>query len=71
MINSIELTESAIMERGTMVLLKELGYSGFIKYLKMLTNGNQDYMTVQNKIYEGQSIDDIFEAAKKSWEEQK
>ena len=65
MINNIELTENAIMEKGTMVLLKELGYSGFIKFLKMLTNGNQDYMVVQDKIYEGQSIDDIFENAKK------
>ena len=71
MINSAELTESAIMEKGTMALLKELGYSGFIKYLRLLTNGNQNYMDVQDEIYKGQSIDDIFESAKKNWEERK
>jgi len=70
-INSAELTESAIMEKGTMALLKELGYSGFIKYLRLLTNGNQNYMDVQDEIYKGQSIDDIFESAKKNWEERK
>ena len=71
MINSAELTESAILEKGTLALLKELGYSGFIKYLRLLTNGNHNYMDVQDEIYKGQSVDDIFASAKKNWEEQK
>ena len=54
-----------------MALLKELGYSGFIKYLRLLTNGNQNYMDVQDEIYKEQSVDDIFESAKKNWEERK
>ena len=68
MINSMELTESAVMEKGTMVLLKELGYSGFMKYLRLLSNGNQNYMDVRDEIFEGQSIDDVFASAKKNWE---
>jgi hypothetical protein len=67
----MELTDSAIMEKGTLVLLKELGYSGFSKYLQMRSKGNHDYMKIQDEIYKGQTIDEIYEGAKQNWEESK
>lgn len=65
--NDLELSDVAIVEKGTSVLLRELGYSGFIQYLRLLTKGNNDYLKIQDKIYEGMSLDEIFNDASEHW----
>lgn len=65
--NSMEISDNAIVEKGTSVLLKELGYSGFIKYIRLLTKGNNDYLKLQDDIYKDMSIDEIFQSAKDNW----
>jgi len=64
---SIELADNAIVERGTKVLLEELGYAGFVKYLQLLTNGNNDYLDIQEELYRDMTVDEIFDKAKSNW----
>ncbi len=64
---SIELSDNVLIEKGTNALLKELGYAGFIKYLRLLTNGNNDYLKVQDEIYKERTVDEIFDEANETW----
>lgn len=63
----MEISDSAIVEKGTSVLLKELGYSGFIKYIRLLTKGNNDYLILQDDIFKDMTVDEIFQSAKDNW----
>ena len=56
-----------IIEKGSNLLIKELGYSGFIRFIRQVeNNGSEDYLTIQKEIYKGMNIDEIYKAAKDS-----
>jgi len=47
------------------VLIKELGYSEFIRFIRQVeNNGNEDYLIIQEGIYKGMNIDAIYKQAK-------
>jgi len=63
------LTEMQIIEKGSRVLIKELGYSGFLRFIRHAEGAStEDYLKLQENIFENQSLEEIYELAKKNWE---
>ena len=61
--------DKEIIEKGSNVLIKELGYSGFIRFIRQVeNNGNEDYLKIQEGIYKGMNIDEIYKQAKESYQ---
>ena len=62
-------TDREIIEKGTRVLIKELGYSGFLRFIRQSEGiGKEDYLKVEDEIFYNMSLDEIYDNAKKHWE---
>ncbi len=64
-----KFTDREIIEKGSRALIKELGYSGFLRFIRY-TEGisKEDYLKLEDEIFEGMSLDEIYDNAKKYWE---
>jgi hypothetical protein len=59
------MDEAAIKAKGIEVLNKTLGPTAALRFLTLLHRAPTDYVKISKKLYEGQTIDEIFERAKK------
>lgn len=57
-----------IRELGIKSLVDTLGYAGMIRFLRQFTKGRGDYLELQEKIFKGMTVDEIYEKAKKHYE---
>lgn len=65
-------TDREIIEKGSRVLIKELGYSGFLRFIRYSERINkEDYLKVEDEIFNGICLDDLYENAKEHWEDNK
>lgn len=65
----LKFTDKEIIEKGSRVLIKELGYSGFLRFIRQVENSSkEDYLNIDKEIFKDMSVDDIFEEAKEHWE---
>lgn len=65
----LKYTDKEIIEKGSRVLIKELGYSGFIRFIRQVeVHSGQDYLKEQGELYRDLSLDEIYEEARKHWE---
>jgi hypothetical protein len=70
MMNQIEvLSDDEIRVSGIEALNKALGPSGALRFLSLLHREETDYVSISRRLYEGQTIDEIFDRAKKTWKE--
>lgn len=46
-----------------------LGPTGALRFLTLLHREPTDYVEISRRLYEGQTIDEIFERARKQWKE--
>lgn len=49
-------------------MVDTLGYAGMIRFLRQFTKGRGDYLELQEKIFKGMTVDEIYEKAKKDYE---
>ena len=57
-------SDKEIIEKGSRALIKEIGYSGFLRFIRHFDESHgEDYLKVQEDIYKEMSIDEIFEKA--------
>jgi hypothetical protein len=61
------MSDTDIQINGIEALNKALGVSQAFKFLAMLSKQPTDYIQISNRLYEGQSIEEIFERAKVNW----
>lgn len=62
-------TDREIIEKGTRALIKELGYSGFLRFIRQSEGiGKEDYLKVEDEIFHDMSLDEIYDNAKEYWE---
>jgi hypothetical protein len=54
---------------GIEALNKALGPAAALRFLSLLHRDPTDYVEISRRLYEGQSIDDIFARAKENWKE--
>ncbi len=62
-------TDKEIIEKGSRVLIKELGYSGFLRFIRYSEGiSKEDYLKLEDEIFEDMPLDKIYDNAKKHWE---
>ena len=64
-----KFTDREIIEKGSRALIKELGYSGFLRFIRHSEGiSKEDYLKLEDEIFDGMSLDEMFDNAKKHWE---
>jgi hypothetical protein len=61
--------EAEIKLKGIEALNKTLGPSAALRFLTILHRESTDYVEISRRLYKRQTIDKIFERAKKHWKE--
>jgi hypothetical protein len=61
------MTDQEVRLSGIEALNKALGVSGALRFLTMVHREPTDYVDVSRRIYEGQTLDEVFERAKAAW----
>ena len=68
MSNDKPMDDVEIKVRGIEALNDALGPSAALKFLADLhRDGPADYVEISRRLYEGQSVDEIFERARRKW----
>ena len=67
-----KFTDREIIEKGSRALIKELGYSGFLRFIRHSEGiTKEDYLKLENEIFNDMSLDNIYDNAKEHWENKK
>ena len=62
-------TDREIIEKGSRALIKELGYSGFLRFIRQSEGiSKEDYLKIDDEIFDEMSLEEIYDNAKKHWE---
>lgn len=61
------MPSSEIIEKGTRALINELGYAGYIKFMRLFEHGEGNYLNVQDDIFKDMSVREISDKAMKHW----
>jgi hypothetical protein len=65
---TIKFSDKEIMEKGSRALIKELGYAGFLRFIRQFeSSSGEDYLKVQDDTYKGATLDEVFDVASKNW----
>lgn len=65
----LKYTDKEIIEKGSRALIKELGYSGFLRFIRHSEGmSREDYLKLEEEIFKDMSVDKIFNDAKEYWE---
>ena len=63
------MDDAEIRIRGIEALNKALGPAAALRFLTMFHREPTDYIEISRRLYEGQTIEEIFERAQKHWKE--
>jgi hypothetical protein len=63
------IDDAEVRFKGIVALNEALGPAGALRFLTLLHRDQTDYVEISRRLYEGQSIDDIFSRARKQWQE--
>ena len=63
------MDDAEIRVTGIEALNKALGPAAALRFLTLLHRDPTDYVMISRRLYEGQSVDEIFERASKHWPE--
>lgn len=63
------MDDTEIRIAGIDALNKALGPVAALRFLTLLHREPTDYVEISRRLYEGQTIDQIFERAKEHWQE--
>ena len=64
-----EMDDTEIIINGIEVLNKALGVTNALRFLSLLHNEPTDYVEISQRLYDGQTIEEIFNRAKNNWKE--
>ncbi|MER3446948.1 MAG: hypothetical protein C4291_08945 [Candidatus Dadabacteria bacterium] len=63
------MNDAEIRIIGIEALNKALGPTAAFRFLTLIQREPTDYVKISRRLYKGQTIDDIFDRAKKHWKE--
>jgi len=68
-----DMTDAEIIEKANKAIIKELGVSGYMRYLRLRqpNNDGKDYVKEQEELYKDVSVNELSELARKHWEDTK
>ena len=58
------ISDVEVRKKGLNVLFKELGEPNAIRFLSQIRYEKRDYLTIQDELFKGMDVDEIFEKAK-------
>ena len=61
--------DTEIRIRGIEALNQALGTSNALRFLSLFRQEPTDYVKISRRLYEGQTVEEIFERARKHWKE--
>jgi len=61
-------SDKEILEKGAKALIKEIGYSGYLRFIQQIEQNNSDYLKIQEEIFKGMNIEDLYKKASDNWE---
>jgi hypothetical protein len=53
-----------LVDSGIKALIDALGYSGAVRFLRHFSKGERDYLLIQEKIFKGMDLEQIYKKAK-------
>ena len=62
------MDDTEIRIKGIEALQKSLGSAAALRFLTLLHREPTNYVEVSRRLYEGQTIDEIFARAKQNWQ---
>ena len=60
-----------LVDSGIKALVAALGYSGAVKFLRHFSKGEGDYLLIQEKLFKGMELEQIYQKAKEHHESDK
>ena len=57
-------SDFAVREKGLRILFKNLGEVDALRFLSQITYEKRDYLKLQDKLFEGMSVEEIYKKAK-------
>ena len=66
---TMAIDDAEVRFKGIIALNQALGPAGALRFLTLLHRDRTDYVEISRRLYEGQSIDEIFSRARKQWQE--
>jgi hypothetical protein len=63
------MDDRSIIISGIEALNKALGPADAFRFITLLRRDQTDYVEISQRLYEGQTVNDIFERAKGNWSE--
>jgi hypothetical protein len=66
---ALTMDDSEIRFKGIEALNKSLGPTAALRFLSLLHREYTDYVEISRRLYESQTIDEIFERARLNWKE--
>jgi len=64
-------SDMEIRQKGLRILFKSLGEVDAIRFLSQITYEKRDYLKLQDELFKGMSVDDIYRKAKEYSEKKK
>lgn len=61
------LNDTELRIRGIEILNESLGIAAALRFLSLLHREPTDYVAISRRLYEDQTIDDIFDRARANW----
>lgn len=58
------VSDMEIRQKGLKILFKSLGEVDAIRFLSQITYEKRNYLNLQDKLFEGMSVEDIYKKAK-------
>jgi hypothetical protein len=52
-----------LVDSGLRALVETLGYSGTVRFLRHFSKGEGDYLVIQEKIFKGMDLEEIYKRA--------
>jgi len=59
-------SDAAIREKGLKVLYKHLGETDAVRFLSQVSVEKKDYLKIQQKLFQGMTVDELYEQASTS-----
>ena len=63
------MDDTEIRIKGIEVLNRALGTSSALRFLSLFHREPTNYVEISKRLYEGQTVEEIFERARKHWKE--
>jgi hypothetical protein len=58
------ISDAALRQKGLRILFRELGEVDTVRFLSQISQEPKDYLALQAQLFQGMTVDDIYEKAK-------